>query len=118
MAFGDNFKFGEIGILQIGNERYGFRPFDMTREYACNPILRGEILENMFLASNRKAKADELRDPDRGGICNKDYGLLEKSDRINYLEIEDDEKGLDYKIMVVRDRQDDVIGYITGVTIY
>ena len=55
---------------------------------------------------------------DRVGICNKDYGLLEKSDRINYLEIEDDEKGLDYKIMVVRDRQDDVIGYITGVTIY
>lgn len=51
-------KYGEIGILQIGNERYGFRPLDMTREFMSSPILRGELLD-MFPASNRKAKAEE-----------------------------------------------------------
>lgn len=52
---------------------------------------------------------------DRVGIWNKEYGLLEKKDRLTYLEIEDDESGITSKILVVRDYDDDVVGYITGV---
>ena len=59
-------KYGEIGILQIGNERYGFRPLELTREFCSTPIMKGELLENMFTASNRKAKADALRDTNSG----------------------------------------------------
>lgn len=50
---------------------------------------------------------------DRVGIWNKEYGLLEKKDRLTYLEIEDD-KGITSKIMVVRDHDGDVVGFITG----
>lgn len=51
---------------------------------------------------------------DRVGIWNKEYGLLEKKDRLTYLEIEDDEAGITSKILVVRDYDGDVIGFITG----
>ena len=60
-------KYGEIGILQIGDERYGFRPIEMTREPYSGPILTGELLENMFRASNRKAMAFKMENPERGG---------------------------------------------------
>lgn len=52
---------------------------------------------------------------DRVGILNKDYGLLEKKDRLTYLEIEDDKTNITSKILVVRDYDGDVIGFITGV---
>jgi hypothetical protein len=51
---------------------------------------------------------------ERVGIWNKDYGLLEKKDRLTYLEIEDDDTGISSKIMVVRDYDNGVIGFITG----
>lgn len=51
---------------------------------------------------------------ERVGIWNKQYGLLEKKDRLTYLEIEDDETGITSKIMVVRDHTNDAIGFITG----
>ena len=51
---------------------------------------------------------------DRVGIWNKDYSLLEKKDRLTYLEIEDDKTGITTKIMVVRDHNNDAIGFITG----
>ena len=50
---------------------------------------------------------------DRVGIWNSSYGLLEKKDRLTYLEIEDD-NGVTYKIIVVRDHAGDAVGYITG----
>ena len=52
---------------------------------------------------------------DRVGIKNKEYGLLEKSDRLTYLEIEDDETNITSRIMVVRNYNGDAIGFITGV---
>lgn len=57
---------------------------------------------------------------DRVGIANKAYGLLEKGDRLSYLEIEDDDPNREgesviSKIMVVRNYKDEVIGFITGV---
>jgi hypothetical protein len=52
---------------------------------------------------------------DRVGIMNKDYGLLEKKDRLTYLEIEDDKTGITSRIMVVRDYDGNAIGDITGV---
>ena len=51
---------------------------------------------------------------DRVGIWNKEYGLLEKKDRLTYLEIEDDETGITSKILVVRDFDGEVVGFITG----
>ena len=54
---------------------------------------------------------------DRVGIWNKDYGLLEKKDRLTYLEVEDDDTGMTSKIVVVRDYADDVIGFITGIDV-
>ena len=51
---------------------------------------------------------------DRVGISNKEFGLLEKSDRPTYLEVED-ENNITHKIMVVRDYADDVIGFVTGI---
>ena len=54
---------------------------------------------------------------DRVGVMNKDYGLLEKKDRLTALEIEDDESGNTYRYMVVSDYDGDVIGFITGVNL-
>lgn len=58
---------------------------------------------------------------DRIGIYNADYGLLEKKDRISYLEIEVDEdeatedyKAGTYKFIVVSDHENNVIGFISG----
>lgn len=54
---------------------------------------------------------------DRVGISNADFGLLEKHDRLTFLEIEDDIDGetVTRKFMVVRNHQNDAVGYITGV---
>lgn len=56
---------------------------------------------------------------DRVGIWNKDYGLLEKKDRLTYLEVEADDPNHEgdtvvFKIMVVRNHNNEVIGFITG----
>lgn len=57
---------------------------------------------------------------DRVGIWNKEYGLLEKKDRLTYLEVEADDSNREgetivSKIVVVRDYDDNVIGFITGI---
>lgn len=54
---------------------------------------------------------------DAVGIWNKEYGLLEKKDRLTYLEVEDDDTGITSKIVVVRDHGDNVIGFITGMNV-
>jgi hypothetical protein len=57
---------------------------------------------------------------ERIGISNAHYGLLEKSDVLTYLEVEAEDPNneletITTKIMVVRDYNGDVIGFITGV---
>lgn len=57
---------------------------------------------------------------ERVGIWNSAYGLLEKKDRLTYLEVEaDDPKNEDEsivsKFVVVRDHSGDVVGFISGV---
>ena len=57
---------------------------------------------------------------ERVGISNSDYGLLEKADRLTYLEVEADDPNREgetivSKIAVVRNHIGEVIGYITGV---
>lgn len=51
--------FGTVGILQIGNERYGFRPLEVYSEFGHAPIMKGEFLPDVFAVSNLKAKAVE-----------------------------------------------------------
>lgn len=51
------------------------------------------------------------------GICNADFGLLEKAD-VNIAEVEIEESGVDYldgKYLVILDRNDEVVGFIQGV---
>lgn len=51
------------------------------------------------------------------GICNVDFGLLEKAD-VNIAEVEIEESGddnLDGKYLVILDRDDEVVGFIQGV---
>ena len=54
---------------------------------------------------------------DSVGIWNKDYGLLEKKDLLTYLEVDDDDTGITYKVVVVRDYDNNVIGFITGMDV-
>lgn len=49
----DHIPFGDVGILQIGGARYGFRPMEIYTEYGHAPIIRGEFLSDVFAASNR-----------------------------------------------------------------
>lgn len=57
---------------------------------------------------------------DRIGIYNTSYGLLEKKDRLSYLEIEKDDTDAEdpetLKFMVIRDYDNQVIGFISGAT--
>lgn len=56
---------------------------------------------------------------DRAGIYNSRYGLLEKRDRLTYLEIEDDDpdhEGEILKYIVVRDHNDEVVGFINATS--
>ena len=76
--------------------------------------LASAILEDPEGKANDIIRVFETDLGDRVGIWNKEYGLLEKKDRLTYLEIEDDETGITSKIMVVRDYDGDVIGFITG----
>lgn len=73
------------------------------------------ILDSPEGKANDIIRIFETEIGDRVGIWNKEYGLLEKKDRLTYLEIDDDKTGITYKILVVRDYDDDVVGYITGV---
>lgn len=77
--------------------------------------LKEAILNDPDGKANDIIRVFETDYGDRVGIWNKEYGLLEKRDRITYLEIEDDDTGITSKIMVVRDHSGDAIGFITGV---
>ncbi len=55
---------------------------------------------------------------DRVGIYNGAYGLLEKRDRLTYLEIEDDDPDSETEIakfIVVRDNSGEAVGFLRGV---
>lgn len=75
------------------------------------------ILEEADGKANDIIRVFETDLGDRVGIWNKDYGLLEKKDRITYLEVEDDKTGVTSKIAVVRDHDGNAIGFITGVSV-
>lgn len=72
------------------------------------------ILDNPEGKANDIIRVFETDIGDKVGIWNKDYGLLEKRDRLTYLEIEDDKTGITSKLVVVRDYDGDAIGFITG----
>lgn len=44
--------FGSVGILQIGDARYGFRPLEIYSEFGHAPIMKGEFLPDVFATSN------------------------------------------------------------------
>lgn len=73
------------------------------------------ILDNPEGKANDIIRIFETDVGDKVGIWNKEYGLLEKKDRLTYLEIEDEKTRITSKIMVVRDYDGGAIGFITGV---
>jgi hypothetical protein len=79
--------------------------------------LRSAILMEADGKANDIIRVFETDIGDRVGIWNKEYGLLEKKDRLTYLEVEDDETGITSKIAVVRDYDGNAIGFITGVNV-
>lgn len=79
-------------------------------------VLRDAILPRPDGKANDIVRVFETDLGDKVGISNKEYGLLEKSDILTYLEVED-EANITHKILVVRDFADDVIGFITGGSI-
>lgn len=76
-------------------------------------VLKEAILPYADGKANDIVRVFETDLGDRVGISNKEFGLLEKSDRLTYLEVED-ENNMVFKIVVVRNYADDVIGFITG----
>lgn len=52
-------ELGSIGILQIGESRYGFSPTQLDCEWGSDPVLSGTFYPEMFAASNLKARAVE-----------------------------------------------------------
>ena len=76
-------------------------------------VLKEAILPYPDGKANDIVRVFETDFGDRVGISNKEFGLLEKSDRPTYLEVEA-EKNITHKILVVRDFSDDVIGFIIG----
>ena len=79
--------------------------------------LEAAILEEADGKANDIIRIFETDVGDKIGICNKDYGLLEKADRLTYLEVEDDKTNITTKIMVVRDRDGNAVGFISGINV-
>ncbi len=78
--------------------------------------LEAAILEEADGKANDIIRIFETDVGDKVGICNKDYGLLEKADRLTYLEVEDDKTGISSKIVIARDRDGNAVGFITGIS--
>ena len=65
-------------------------------------------------AGNAKAIIRKFSDGIRSiEIHNEDYGLLEKSDRLSCFVFED-ENGEDHEYIIVRDYDDDIVGFIAA----
>lgn len=84
--------------------------------------LEAAILRDADGKANDIIRIFETDIGDRVGIWNKEYGLLEKKDRLTYLEVEADDpnhegKTIVSKIVVVREHNGDVIGFITGTEV-
>lgn len=82
-------------------------------------VLKEAILKDPEGKANDIIRVFETDLGDRIGIYNGSYGLLEKKDRLSYLEIEEDnsdneEETKISKFIVVRDYNNEVIGFIAG----
>lgn len=83
-------------------------------------VLKDAILKDPEGKANDIIRVFETDLGDRIGIYNTSYGLLEKKDRLSYLEIEKDDTDAEdpetLKFMVIRDYDNQVIGFISGAT--
>lgn len=82
-------------------------------------VLKEAILKDPEGKANDIIRVFETDLGDRIGIYNASYGLLEKKDRLTYLEIEEDDPDNEgetkiSKFIVVRDYNNEVIGFIAG----
>ena len=82
-------------------------------------VLKEAILKDPEGKANDIIRVFETDLGDRIGIYNGSYGLLEKKDRLSYLEIEEDDPDNEdetkvSKFIVVRDYNNEVIGFIAG----
>lgn len=83
-------------------------------------VLKDAILKDPEGKANDIIRVFETDLGDRIGIYNTSYGLLEKKDRLSYLEIEKDDTDAEdpetLKYMVIRDYDNRVIGFISEAT--
>lgn len=82
-------------------------------------VLKEAILKDPEGKANDIIRVFETDLGDRIGIYNGSYGLIEKKDRLTYLEIEEDDPDNEdetkiSKFIVVRDYNNEVIGFIAG----
>lgn len=82
-------------------------------------VLKEAILKDPEGKANDIIRVFETDLGDRIGIYNASYGLLEKKDRLTYLEIEEDDPDHEdetkiSKFIVVRDYDNNAIGFIAG----
>lgn len=82
-------------------------------------VLKEAILKDPEGKANDIIRVFETDLGDRVGIYNAAYGLLEKKDRLTYLEIEEDDPDHENetkisKFIVVRDYDNAAIGFIAG----
>lgn len=82
-------------------------------------VLKEAVLKDPEGKANDIIRVFETDLGDRIGIYNGSYGLLEKKDRLSYLEIEEDDPDNEdetkvSKFIVVRDYNNEVIGFIAG----
>lgn len=80
--------------------------------------LKRAILNDAEGKANDIIRVFETDLGDEVGIYNDSFGLIEKKDVLTYLEIEDEDSGIDHKVIVVSNIQGDIIGYIFGTKDY
>lgn len=83
-------------------------PLELTKAVLLDPAGNAKAIFRVFESDLGSAV----------GICNADYGLLEKRDRLGYCEVEipatEDREARVVKFVVVYDDADQVRGFITG----
>lgn len=83
-------------------------PLDLVKAVLLDPTANAKGIYRVF----------ESYLGDSVGICNADYGLLEKSDKLCYCEIEipatEDTETHTVKYVLVYDKKDQIQGFITG----
>lgn len=111
---------GVDNILGVNKERDYATLADIIHNVELDDplILKEAVLLEPTGKANDIYRVFESEFGEKVGICNADYGLLEKSDALGYGELETDD-GTTIKYVLVYDKSgQDIEGYITGSQLF